>query len=343
MAKQLKERIQVGIDKDGNPIYKWATGYSKQDLFLSIAALLNSSEEKTSAPLFGDFLIHYVQTYKSKQSDLTKINRDQFIKKHIIPRLGNLRLDEISTPILQEWFDELCDAGYARETILKIKHIISPAFDCAVEDEIIIKNPVQSKRLLINTDKGDHHKAIPPELMKHVRKHMDSLPRRERCIVALLCYTGLRFEEILGLQWNDIDLEAREIKIQRAVVHPTRNQPLVKLPKTKASLRTIPLADKLVEHLMPFEQEGFILGGGKPLTYQQKKMAFEKIRERLGLEGYSAHDFRHTCATEWKEHGMTLQEVSKLLGHTNTTVTERCYVEFRKHGMNKARIVMNTI
>ena len=133
MAKQLKERIQVGIDKDGNPIYKWATGYSKQDLFLSIAALLNSPEEKTLAPLFGDFLIHYVQTYKSKQSDLTKINRDQFIRKHIIPRLGNLRLDEISTPILQEWFDELCDAGYARETILKIKHIkgILP-FSCSM-------------------------------------------------------------------------------------------------------------------------------------------------------------------------------------------------------------------
>ena len=97
MAKQLKERIQVGIDENGKPIYKWATGYSKQDLFLSIAALLNDSQEKASTPLFGDFLIHYVQTYKSKQSDLTKINRDQFIRKHIIPRLGNLRLDEIST------------------------------------------------------------------------------------------------------------------------------------------------------------------------------------------------------------------------------------------------------
>ena len=343
MAKQLKERIQVGIDENGNPIYKWATGYSKQDLFLSIAALLNTQPAKEPSPLFGEFLIRYVQTYKSKQSDLTKINRDQFIKKHILPRLGDFPLDEITTPLLQEWFDELCNAGYARETILKIKHIISPAFDCAVEDELIGKNPVQSKRLLINTDKGDHHKAIPPELMQHVRKHMDILPRRERCIVALLCYTGLRFEEILGLQWSDIDIEAKEIKIQRAVIHPTRNQPLVKLPKTKASTRTIPLADKLIEHLSPFESEGFILGGEKPLTYQQKKRSLDKIRERMGLEAYSAHDFRHTCATEWKEHGMTLQEVSKILGHTNTSVTERCYVEFRKHGMNKARMVMNTI
>ena len=95
-------------------------------------------------------------------------------------------------------------------------------------------------------------------------------------------------------------------RIQRAVIHPTRNQPLVKLPKTKASTRTIPLADKLIEDLSPFESEGFILGGEKPLTYQQKKRSFDKIRERMGLEAYSAHDFRHTCATEWKEHGMTL-------------------------------------
>ena len=343
MAKQLKERVIIGTDDAGKPIYKWATGYTKQDLFLSIAALLSDPQKKKAAPLFGEFLIQYVQTYKSKQSDLTRINRDQLMKKHILPRLGKLTIDEITTPVLQKWFDELCDCGYARETIQKIKHIISPAFDSAVEDGIIQKNPAKSKRLLINTEKGAHHKAIPPELMQHVRNHIDTLPERERRLFALLCYTGLRFEEILGLQWEDIDLEAREIRIQRAVVHPTRNQPIVKLPKTKASVRTIPLADKLLEHLTPFECEGFVLGGEKPLTYQQKKRSFEKARDQLGLEGYSAHDFRHTCATEWKERGMTLQEVSKILGHTNTAVTERCYVEFRQQGMHAPRMVMNTI
>ena len=46
---------------------------------------------------------------------------------------------------------------------------------------------------------------------------------------------------------------------------------------------------------------------------------------------------------KYDEDAMTLQEVSKILGHTNTSVTERCYVEFRKHGLNKARMVMNTI
>ena len=123
MSKQLKERVIIGTDDAGKPIYKWATGYTKQDLFLSIAALLSAPQKKKAAPLFGEFLIQYVQTYKSKQSDLTRINRDQLMKKHILPRLGELTIDEITTPVLQKWFDELCDCGYARETIQKIKHI----------------------------------------------------------------------------------------------------------------------------------------------------------------------------------------------------------------------------
>ena len=145
MAKQLKERVKIGTDDAGKPIYKWATGYTKQDLFLSIAALLSAPQEKEAAPLFGEFLIQYVQTYKNKQSDLTRINRDQLMKKHILPRLGELPIDEITTPVLQKWFDELCDVGYARETIHKIKHIISPAFDSAVEDGII-QRTLQSQR-----------------------------------------------------------------------------------------------------------------------------------------------------------------------------------------------------
>lgn len=54
MAKQLKERVRIGTDDAGKPIYKWATGYTKQDLFLSIAALLAAPQKKESAPLFGE-------------------------------------------------------------------------------------------------------------------------------------------------------------------------------------------------------------------------------------------------------------------------------------------------
>jgi len=147
------------------------------------------------------------------------------------------------------WFDELCDQDYDRKTILKIHHIISPAFDGAVEDELIACNPLKSRRLIINTQKGGHHQAIPPEKMCEVRASLHLLPQREKCMAALLCYTGMRLEEVLGLRWETIDFAAGRIHIQRSVVHPSRNQPEVKPPKTKNSTRTISLHSQLAAHL----------------------------------------------------------------------------------------------
>ena len=215
--------------------------------------------------------------------------------------------------------------------------------DSAVEDGLPTINPVKSKRLVINTHKGSHHKAIPPAKMMWVREHVHILPTREKRIVALLSYTGMRLEEVLGVCWNDFDFHAKRICICRAVIHPTRNQPEVKLPKTAAGNRVIPLPDKLIELLEPLEQEGFILGGSKPLSYQQQKLAFDRIRKTFGLEDYSAHDFRDTCATEWREAGMSIETISKMLGHANSTVTEKCYVKFREKSLDEARGVMNLI
>ena len=75
------------------------------------------------------------------------------------------------------------------------------------------------------------------------------LPEMLRLLTALLSYEGLRLEEVLGLQWQDVDFENKLLHIRRAVVHSSRNQPIVKEPKTKASKRTAPLAEPLANLL----------------------------------------------------------------------------------------------
>ena len=160
----------------------------------------------------------------------------------------------------------------------------------------------------------------------------------------LLSYTGMRMEEVLGLRWEDIDFEENKIHIRRAVVHPKRNQAEVKdTLKTDSSRRDIPLQDKVLEDLQPLQESGFIVGGDQPLTYQQQKKSFEKLRKTLDVEGYTAHDFRDTCATEWREAGMPLDVISKMLGHANTKVTEKCYVKFRETGIEEARRYMQAM
>ena len=114
----------------------------------------------------------------------------------------------------------------------------------------------------------------------------------------------------------------------------------MKTPKTKASKRVIPLHSQLAAQLLPTEPTGYVLGGDTPLTYQQQKRSFDKIRKTFNLEAFSAHDFRDTCATEWQESGMPMATISRLLGHASSAVTEKYYVKFREASLRTARSLM---
>jgi len=221
--------------------------------------------------------------------------------------------------------------------------VASPAFDSAVCDGIITFNPFKDQRFRINTDKGSHHKAIPHEKMEAVKAQLAGLPDVERRMMALLCYTGMRIEEVLGLRWQDVDTENRVLHVRQAVVHPERNKPLIKAPKTKSSIRSIPMPDKLIELISPILDEGYLVGGVSPLTYTVFRNTFNRLRKRFDLLDYSAHDFRDTCATEWRESGMSIDVISRLLGHADTSVTEKCYVKFREKSLDGARDLMNSM
>ena len=163
-------------------------------------------------------------------------------------------------------------------------------------------------------------------------------------MAGLLCYTGMRFEEVLGLRWEDISDEY--ITVRRAVVHPNRNMPEVKKPKTKTSERQIPISEELKKVLGDSKKHGYLLYSSKsktnetPLSYTEARRIFDKIRKRFDITSYTAHDFRDTCATEWRENGMSLDVIARLLGHSKTETTEKRYVKYRTELMDEARRCM---
>jgi len=351
MSKRVRAHVELG-EKD-----VWLSGESQQDLFnaylkhaidagiVVLPSQVSQPEEKKEeqGPVFGPYLREYIDTYKGKQTGNTRKNRERIIKTHIMPKIGKMPIRSITTAFIQRWFDGLCEKGLARETLLKIKNVASPAFDSAVCDGIITFNPFKDQRFRINTDKGSHHKAIPHEKMEAVKAQLAGLPDVERRMMALLCYTGMRIEEVLGLRWQDVDTENRVLHVRQAVVHPERNKPLIKAPKTKSSIRSIPMPDKLIELISPILDEGYLVGGVSPLTYTVFRNTFNRLRKRFDLLDYSAHDFRDTCATEWRESGMSIDVISRLLGHADTSVTEKCYVKFREKSLDGARDLMNSM
>ena len=341
MPKRYYEKVTIN-GKD-----RWITGGTMQNLLDNyVQALVNEgliewSGNCTDCPLMKDYIRKFYNTFKQKQVETTVINRERIIKNHILPRFGNRKIDSITSTDCQEWFNEL-NKKYAKETILKIKNTINPVFEAALEERLIDRNPLQSRFIEIGGKDTVSHQALPKEKMEQIRLEASALEGKERLMVGLLSYTGMRFEEVLGMRWDDINDDW--IKIQRAVVHPQRNMPLIKSTKTKTSDRIIPYFKPLKDLIEMNRSKGYILASDKdpkgetPLSYSEARRIFEKIRKRFDINDYSAHDFRDTCATEWREKGIPLDVIARLLGHAKTETTERKYVKYRTDLLSAATL-----
>ena len=343
------KRILVKVDINGQS--RWVHGHTQLEVCQDYVSLLERegliqwTGRNRPIPLLGDYLKKFVETFKSRQAALTLKGRDQIIKKHILPKMGKRRLDEITSTDIQEWYNEHAKT-YSKETILKIRNTISPAMDAATEEGLIPRNPFKSIKLEITGKETVHHKALPKDKMDILKSAIPDMKGQERNMFALLCHTGMRYEEVLGFRWEDYDGEW--LTIQRAVVHPTRNQPEIKPPKTVTSKRKIPCPEELKEILGEKDdsKKGFLVWASRddqhetPMSYTEARNTFNRVRDRFHLEGFTAHDFRDTCATEWRENGMQLDLVARLLGHAKTETTERRYVKYREESLNNVRELM---
>ncbi|MBE5782782.1 MAG: hypothetical protein E7329_05620 [Clostridiales bacterium] len=156
----------------------------------------------------------------------------------------------------------------AKETKIKVKNILNMIFEQAIEDELIQRTPLRSRSIRIT---GQASKPIEPytvEQMRYLVQHIADVKKpMDRNYLALHTLHPLRPEEILGLQWQDIDFVEQMIRIERAVTHPHRNEPLLKGTKTDASRRVIDLMPQIIPYLTRSAGEHFVLGGEKPLSY----------------------------------------------------------------------------
>ena len=332
--KRLQAKVIV------NDQVRWVHGYNQQELFDDYVGLLERegiilwAGQSKPIPFLEVYLKKFIETFKSGQASLTVINRDLLMRKHIIPKLGKKKLDQITTTDIQQWYNDLAKT-YSKETILKLRNIVSPAMDAATEEGLIPRNPFKSVKLDIGGKETVHHKAIPRAKFDLLKQALPGMDEKERNMFTLLCYTGMRFEEVLGFRWEDYDGEW--LSIERAVIHPKRNMPEIKLPKTASSRRKIPCPAE-VKILLgdPKGKHGFLVWASRddthetPISYTEARNAYNRVRDRFQLDGYSAHDFRDTCATIWRENGIPLDVIARLLGHAKSETTEGRYVKYRE-------------
>ena len=173
------------------------------------------------------------------------------------------------------------------------------------------------------------------------------------CLFEMLYYCGLRKGEMRALTWNDIDFENKLVRINKNCVTiggEGSKKYNITTPKTKKSIRTLPVPDILINHLKllldekkkyyGFNNKWFVFGTDEPITNSKTRNRKVKIANLAGLHQIRIHDFRHSCASLLINNGANITVVAEYLGHSKIDETLNTYSHMYK---SKLLDVVNTI
>lgn len=307
---------------------RWITASSMQEFADKVAKLLSTPQSAGRHP-FGDYAWNWFHTYsKPNIETVTATTYERQIRLYLIPAFDGMDVEEITPDDVQRLFNHMSGAKATKD---KAKIVLNQILDAAVEDGLLLKNPLKSKRIKI---KGVASKETPPysvEQMRYLVKHIPDVESPvDRMYLAIQAMHPLRLEEVLGLQSEDIDIDRMEIHVRRAVTHPNRNQPEIKDTKTGGSKRTIALSAAALPYLC-MDGGRFLFGGDKPLSYTQVRRMCNRIKKDLKFEeNITPIRFRTTVLTDLYEQTGDIKLAQAEAGHTTPAMTLKYYVKGRK-------------
>ncbi|MCQ9384375.1 tyrosine-type recombinase/integrase [Brevibacterium moorei] len=253
--------------------------------------------------------------------DATARADKQFIARHIRPKWGKARLVSIGPHDVQQWVTQLREGKAATslqplrpKTVARILNVLSSSMTAAVRAGHIDMNPATN--IAIGGGEEDNERYLTREEVQAVASQLE---QQRAIVVYTLAYTGLRWGELVALDWSDIDPRRKTVRVSKTWVRQTRQ--VKPYPKSKKP-RTVPVPEWIMEEL-PHTSPIFTGPGGGRLAAKSFRLALTRATEAAGVEPFRIHDLRHTFASWLVQGGVPLLEVGKMLGHRSVTTTQR--------------------
>ncbi|HVN90884.1 MAG TPA: tyrosine-type recombinase/integrase [Candidatus Binataceae bacterium] len=284
------------------------------------------------------------------------------LDKHILPRVGSLRLDRITVGAIEKLRDGLSEEGYAPRTINTIIRIASAVFRAAIRRGDATNNPIDrverafmaARELTPGEDEGrgsdsdavNFDSILSPD---ELRSMLDAAtPGYYRTLFTTAFITGMRSGELLALRWNDIEFDdgkgRGKVYIRRTLswARINRGQPVRPRfypPKTRAGLRAIAIAPELVSVLKTWKLRCppsdfdlvFPHTDGQPNCRDRVLcVGLYPALRRAGLRRVNFHSVRHSRASALIAAGAPVTEVQHRLGHASPAITLKVYSHWFK-------------
>ena len=240
----------------------------------------------------------------------------RLIDCHVIPYIGHIKLNKLTTRDIQKLYNDLKDHGRVRE-VQKAKNpglsssyvrglhmMLHNCLERARKERLIMRNPTED--CIIPKVEKKEMKILRQEDISAYLKAADA--RGVLPMFFLELTSGLRKGELVALLWTDLDVERKTLSVSKQAVRAEGGEIKVTRPKTATSIRKISIPQEAVD-----------------LLIHSVVNLHAKILKDAGLEHLRFHDLRHTFATMALQNGVDVKTVSNMLGHYDAGFTLSVY------------------
>lgn len=292
----------------------------------------------------------------SEITELWKENKKQYVKKssfsayvllvenHLLPLFGNKTQVEESE--IQKFVFQKLEQGLSQKTIKDILIVLKMILKFGAKNKWIeftafdIQYPTEREKYNIEV----LSRANQRKVMQYIQEHFTF---RNLGVYVCLC-SGMRIGEVCALTWDDVDTENGIIHIKRTIQriytiekNSRKTEIILDSPKTKNSIREIPMNRDLLKMLKPIKKivngSFYVLtNDAKPTEPRTYRAYYKNLMKELGMPELKFHGLRHSFATRCIESKCDYKTVSVLLGHSNISTTLNLYVHPNMEQKKKA-------
>jgi integrase len=271
------------------------------------------------------------------------------VKKHILPLMGKMRLQDIQPAHLKQFYLSKKEEGRGARTVQVIHAVMHDILNKAVKEGILGRNPADAveRPQVEQTER----KILTEEQTRQLI--IATAGTRYSTLIYLALTTGMREGELLGLKWPDVDWTKGQLHVQRQLQQKRVGGTILIPPKTKAGIRHIKVGPETLNRLAvhreqqelekeakkaQWEENDLIFPNtfGRPMHKKNMYDDYQRLLSENGLPRITFHALRHTSLSFLLDMGTPVNTVQKRAGHSRASVTTDTYGHSIAHSEDEA-------
>lgn len=333
---RFEGRVPVGYQENGKIKYKsvYARTLSEVKEKMSEVHSIRHNQPVFAIKLtVRDVAEQWLSSAKLRVKESSYANYVNIVNKHILPVLGGELMMNVTTSKLNDFINFKMTSGrlngkggLSAKSVRDIMTVYR-----SIENYAAREYGFRETHFTMPKTQSKQTSVLTSSERKRLENYLIHNQNKTNIAILLCLFTGLRVGELCGLKWEDIDFDNAVLFVKRTVQRVSKNgksQVIIGTPKSKTSIRTVPIPAFILDILKNYRSCGdfyIITGKNKSTEPRTMQNRFKAILKLCGIRNVNFHLLRHTYATVCIEKGFDPKTLSELLGHADAAITLNRY------------------